>query len=280
MYRFNIPALIPVHGSVAVSELTARLPTVSPGAVARLLDHAVGNYVLDCPKQGHIAHSAISAMLSSSPDMQDWLGSACEDMWPAAAQVVPALIRWPRSEEPSHTGHNIAEGTQNGFFSTLGQDKERNRRFASAMSVMKNMPGFQPSAALEAYDWSKLGDATVVDVGGSKGDFALALTERYPHIRVVVQDVPDIVAEGRNIIQQEPGCAVTFQDHDFFKPQPVKDADAYFLRMILHDWPDEFCLDILRNLVPALKRGTRIIINDRCLPSLADVTHYEARQAR
>lgn len=32
--------------------------------------------------------------------------------------------------------------------------------------------------------------------------------------------------------------------------QPVKDADVYFMRAVLHNWPDEYCVRILRNLLP------------------------------
>ena len=36
--------------------------------------------------------------------------------------------------------------------------------------------------------------------------------------------------------------------HDFFKPQPIRNASVYFMRMILHDWPDYKALEILKAL--------------------------------
>ena len=54
--------------------------------------------------------------------------------------------------------------------------------------------------------------------------------------------------------------------HDFFKPQPVKNADAYFFRLIFHDWPDQECIKILRNHVPAMKKGASILVCDLLLP--------------
>lgn len=59
---------------------------------------------------------------------------------------------------------------------------------------------------------------------------------------------------------------VQFQLHSFFTPQPIKNADVYFFRLIFHDWADEQCIDILRNLVPALKNGAKILINEIVLP--------------
>lgn len=51
--------------------------------------------------------------------------------------------------------------------------------------------------------------------------------------------------------------------HDFFTPQPVKGAKAYYLKMVLHDWPDAQCREILNNLKPALVPGfSKILINE------------------
>lgn len=51
-----------------------------------------------------------------------------------------------------------------------------------------------------------------------------------------------------------------------FTPQPVKGASVYLLRFILHDHPDKGAIDILRNLVTALQKGSRIIIMDGVMP--------------
>jgi hypothetical protein len=61
----------------------------------------------------------------------------------------------------------------------------------------------------------------------------------------------------------------TFQKYDFFTPQPVNHADAYFIRQCLHNWPDAECIKILKGFVPALeqaKQGTPILINESILP--------------
>jgi hypothetical protein len=55
-------------------------------------------------------------------------------------------------------------------------------------------------------------------------------------------------------------------EHDFFTPQAVKNADVYLYRWIFHNWDDEKSISILRNLIPALKKGVKIVVNDGCLP--------------
>lgn len=286
LYKYKVPEIIPLDGEIPISEISQRCDA-HQDSMARLLEHAVANHVLARPRPGHVAHTALSAMLATAPPLMEWVGSACEDMWPAAPHAVPALEKWSGGPAlPHQTGHNLAERTDVPFFETIRDDPERARRFAGAMSFMQNMPGFQPAAALDAYDWGAIssesdGAAVVVDVGGSRGDFAFALVERYSSLKVVVQDTPDVVEQGRAILANRAVSSnVEFQAHDFFGPQPIQGADAYFLRMVLHDWPDEFCLKIIRHIVPALKPGARLIINDHCISSSEGVSLYQERQAR
>lgn len=62
---------------------------------------------------------------------------------------------------------------------------------------------------------------------------------------------------------------ITFQQHDYFHPQPVHDADAFLLRQCLHNLKDSDCIQILRAVVPALERcrnKTPLLINESIMP--------------
>ena len=39
-------------------------------------------------------------------------------------------------------------------------------------------------------------------------------------------------------------------------------ADLYLIKLILHDWPDHECVEILRALRPALKPGAKVLFID------------------
>jgi hypothetical protein len=54
-------------------------------------------------------------------------------------------------------------------------------------------------------------------------------------------------------------------EHDFFEDQPIIGADIYLSRWCLHDWPDRYCLRILRSLVPAMRSNSRVLIMDALL---------------
>ena len=85
-------------------------------------------------------------------------------------------------------------------------------------------------------------------------------------LKCVVQDLPQLEGGFNAVVPDDLKPRVTFQVHDFFTPQPVKDADVYFFRLILHDWPDKYAIKILQNTVPAMKNGARVIVVDIVQP--------------
>jgi hypothetical protein len=72
---------------------------------------------------------------------------------------------------------------------------------------------------------------------------------------------------------------VRLTTHDFFTPQ-TEVADVYFFRMIFHGFADKYCVRILRALIPALKKGARIVINDGALPEPGTAGYIEERTMR
>jgi O-methyltransferase domain len=54
--------------------------------------------------------------------------------------------------------------------------------------------------------------------------------------------------------------------HDFFEPQPVKNAAAFLLRQIAHDWSDDAVLKILSHLRASATPKTKLIVVDQVVP--------------
>jgi hypothetical protein len=83
--------------------------------------------------------------------------------------------------------------------------------------------------------------------------------------------------------QQDCDGRVTFQQHDFFDPQPVQDASAFILRQCLHNNSDGDAVRIIRAVVPALERcahGTPLLINEVILPEPGTATRSEEHHLR
>ena len=99
----------------------------------------------------------------------------------------------------------------------------------------------------------------------------------------VVQDLRENVNSGKATAAQLPAdiaSRISFQEHDFFKAQPVLGAEVYLLRMILHDWPDTDAVDILRELIGAMSSGSRLIIMDSVLPRPGSMPSAQERMLR
>ena len=153
------------------------------------------------------------------------------------------------------------------MFVTLGKDVERAKRMAEGMVSLTGGEGYEVSYLFDSYPWEEL-DAragTVVDVGGSHGFVCVDLAKRYPNLKFVVQDLPKTIASAPKL-EGKLKDRIIFQAHDFHTRQPVEGADIYLFRWIFHNQSDKYTLNMLRQLIPALKKGARVVINDHCLP--------------
>ena len=124
----------------------------------------------------------------------------------------------------------------------------------------EGMTGFSSRVApavAEAYDFSKFG--TVVDVGGGHGVMLATILKAYPEASAgVVFDAPH-VADGAHEPIRAAGLAdrCRAEGGDFFKAVPAG-GDAYLMKHIIHDWPDDKATTILKNCRKAVKPGGKL----------------------
>lgn len=147
------------------------------------------------------------------------------------------------------------------------QHPQLGERAALAMASFTKGFNLDTTALTRGYDWSPV-DAkggVLVDLGGATGHVAFALARANPKLRCVVQEIPEVVAEAAYKTPDDVVDRVEFVAHDFFQPQPNV-ADAYLFRQIFHNWGDAQCIQILRALIPALRGGAKVIVNDLILP--------------
>ncbi|KAJ5526814.1 hypothetical protein N7513_010973 [Penicillium frequentans] len=106
-------------------------------------------------------------------------------------------------------------------------------------------------------------DPLLVDIGGGQGEDLKKFKARFPTMpgRLFLQDLP-AVAQG---VQDLP-AGIEVQDHDFFQLQPVKNAKAYFMRTVLHDWPDKQAAQILGRVRDAMGPDSTLLISETMLP--------------
>ncbi|KAK3409656.1 trans-resveratrol di-O-methyltransferase [Eucalyptus grandis] len=106
---------------------------------------------------------------------------------------------------------------------------------------------------------------SVVDVGGGTGTMGKAITEAFPHLECTVLDRPHVVD---GLVGSE---RLKFVGGDMLVEIPP--ADAVILKLVLHDWSDEKCIEILnrcREAVSGQGKVGKVIMIDMVLGSLTE----------
>ncbi|KAK4234079.1 6-hydroxytryprostatin B O-methyltransferase [Achaetomium macrosporum] len=285
LLRFDIFRLVPASGTISYRDLAAaaskqasRAAAIPEGRLKSIVRMAMTAALFREPEPDRVGHSATSALLARDADVRALASNLCTSSAPIALCMTAAHDRFnPASLAKNETAFNVAFGTELPFFDWLAQNPAEREKFAGYMRTLTKSEGVDEKHLVDGYPWGDLGSALVVDVGGSTGHTAIALAKAYPTLRFIIQDLPDNAAAGRRAAETtlpaDISSRLTFQGHDFTRPQPVAGADVYLLRMILHDWPDHLAIDIVRNLVPALagKRGAKLLIMDTVLPAPGQV---------
>jgi hypothetical protein len=117
------------------------------------------------------------------------------------------------------------------------------------------------AALLDACDFGRF--AAVVDVGGGRGALLAAVLGRHPHLRGVLLDRPEVVAEaGPTLAAAGVAGRCRVVAGSFFEAVPAG-GDAYVLRSILHDWDDGRAAAILRVVRRAMADAGTLLIVER-----------------
>jgi len=60
-------------------------------------------------------------------------------------------------------------------------------------------------------------------------------------------------------------------DQDFFVAQSIEEPAAFVLRYIIHNWADDSCIKVLKNLRAVAKPATRLIVFDTLMSHVCAV---------
>lgn len=103
----------------------------------------------------------------------------------------------------------------------------------------------------------------LVDIGGGKGhDLQAFKKKRSPIGRLVLQDLPEVIQD----IKEPLPDGVEAVSYSMFDAQPVRGAKAYYMRTVLHDWPDKQALQALQRVWEAMADDSVLLINENTVP--------------
>ena len=200
----------------------------------------------------------------------DLVGLALSETGAASSRMIDVLEKYGQDTgEPSESPFSLYNNTNETLFGVLAGDTERARRFGGAMRFLTSDSSWDLQHLHAAIDWAPLDrpGAVIVDVGGGFGQVSQYLAQQTKHARFVVQDLEHNVGPARAALPEELKGRVGFVAHDFFAPQdPHGSRPAAFLfRWVMHNWGDANCAKILNGLIPAMRRGSKVLIYEYLL---------------
>ncbi|KAH7032987.1 O-methyltransferase-domain-containing protein [Microdochium trichocladiopsis] len=272
--HFDFWAAVPVDRSASYSEISKKVE-LPEDVVRRVIEHATTLRIFAETVPGspttRIVHTSRSAALAKSPGLKALVSTLLDDAGAPSMVLSQALEKYTKgrpqlTEKMSETSfamlhkgeyanswdyiENDGEGEQKGW---------RQRNFVTFMSYLKDMFHLENLVA-DSVDWTSFGEAHVVDIGGSAGHDSFVLARKFPQLSFTVQDLPQVAPVFDKMLPEDLKSRVSFSKHDMFQPQPVHGADIYMLKLIMHDYPDSEAIKIIRSQIPAMKRGSKLLI--------------------
>jgi hypothetical protein len=231
----------------------AELTGTDRDALDRVLRHLAGKGVLDRDDTGRYALTPVGAALASGhpAGMRDML-----DIDGTVGRAELAFVQLLHCVRTGDAGYPAQFGTD--FWADLAAHPERSAGFDRRMGADIAVRG---PDIVAGYDWSSL--RCVVDVGGGDGSLLIQLLRRFPGLRGTVVDLPDTADLARRALAAA-GLAdrATAVGGSFFDSLP-RDADAYVLSSVLHNWNDERAVAILRRCADAAGPDGRVLVIER-----------------
>lgn len=152
-------------------------------------------------------------------------------------------------------------GVEGGIFDHFFRTEEAKQTFVQGMHGLGLLSS---PKVVDAFDLSRF--AKLVDLGGATGHLAIAACERYPHMRAVVFDLPQVIESAKNQLRQAAAVAprVNVVAGDFFR-DALPEADLFAMSRIMHDWPEEKIHPLLARIFDRLPDGGGILLAEKLL---------------
>jgi hypothetical protein len=235
---------------------------LDPDVTSRVLRAAAASRLAHLDRDGRVRLSRIGAPLRRDHPytIASWVSYVAA---PANARGYEELATQLRDgAQPS--GHRRAFGDS--VWEHFEKHPDERARFARAM---REMTAIDLGALSRAYPWPRRG--VICDVAGGIGTLLAAILARRKRARGILIDAPPVLADaGWFLAQRGVGGRVQRIPGDLFGELQAR-ADVYLLKWILHDWNDEACVQILRNLKTAMPPGAKAVaIDQRLDPAVAN----------
>lgn len=260
----RIAFIIPIFSEMGIVDISKEAGLPEDRLICLLRQLTAVNIFRE-PSSRVFAHTTSSAVLTD-PEFANAIDLILHKLdvdFKSAGYFPEALDRWEDKmdhvqKQQLRTAFNLAFKTDQHFFDYIYSPENISRYGERFNRGMVGETTALIDEVFDLYDWTvfNAGDK-IVDVGVGLGHVGDKIARRVKSgVEIVVQDQPSVIEQRRRIHD-----SLTFQVYDFFHgEQPVVGAKVYYLRHILHDWPDEICRTILRPLHHAMDSDSKVLI--------------------
>jgi predicted transcriptional regulator len=201
------------------------------------------------------------------------LGEILKKDHPQTLQGVLLLEEGPEHYQIwKHLPRMIKDGQQNAFSSEYGMDlfeyasknSMYSKIFNDAMSSYSAMHTTMVLEALNNYDFTNI--SSLCEIGGGQGHLSSHLHSKYDHLNGTILELEPVVRNQENSWPSKMGLQDRCKYIKGNMFDQVPSADLYMMKMILHDWSDKECIQILVNIHKAAPDKARIFIVEHIVP--------------
>jgi len=179
-------------------------------------------------------------------------------------QSIRNLILWRESSVSVDSWKDLAEIVRTGKRSTeLLKFKEMPNNLRVIFNeAMSSGSLSETSMVLDAFDFLNSGITKIVDIGGGHGHLLCSILKSFPLMKGVLYELPHSFSDPELLWAPKLGVLdrCEYVIGDIFEDCNLPEADAYIMKHILHDWDDEKCIQILKNIHKVAKFNSRILI--------------------
>lgn len=246
--QMGIPDLVEA-GPKSAEELASQIGA-DPEALYRLMRATASVGVLSEEPDGKFSETPMSAVLRSNgkPSLRAFAIMGGRE-WHGRG--------WSRLEYCVRTGKQALEQIYDTpTFKFFEQNPEEGQIFNDAMTGLSMIDG---PAVAAAYSFD--GIRSIVDVAGGHGFLLATILERNPQMKGTLYDEPHVIEGAKNGPLKPVMERCTLTAGDMFSSVPAG-ADAYIMKHIIHDWPDELCIKILKACRKGVNPGGKLLVVD------------------
>ncbi|KAH6873689.1 O-methyltransferase-domain-containing protein [Coprinopsis sp. MPI-PUGE-AT-0042] len=250
-----------------IDELASVLD-VNANKLGRILRLLVSRHIFREASDDVFANNRLSMKLLSDSPIASLGGHFTEEAGKSAGELTSILRdpEWGHSFSPLNTALNRHYKFDGTFFQYL-EEANVAERFGKGMVAWGD--ACEAESIVTEFPWTELpAGTTFCDVGGGIGNMAMHIAKAHPHIQVKLQDQPKQIEQAikdhwpKHYPQAIEENRIEFKSIDFFTEAPISGCDIYYLKHIIHDWPDAQCQQILKNVRRAMAPQSRLLIHE------------------